>query len=245
MAVLQKKNKIKIIIFEILSIILMLSSLAFFIIFSLLWRKNIDYYKIFIIFFILSIILNIIVCKLADYEFKKNSQISLFYYKNNFYIILELISLMIFFIFSIISNIIIKKAILSLSILVSLNLSIFSIIFVLYIFIFPIYKKNIDDNIEKLNKLKLENKINDEIQKLNNAIYNNSKSFNHLSLAMILSSILFFSSMIIFVFLNYKVLIHLILTTTILYYSYFIFRLAKLMWKIYKLNNSDIEKLLQ
>lgn len=131
----------------------------------------------------------------------------------------------------------------SFSIMVTIHISIFSLIFVLYLFILPILKKSLTENYNDLQKLFEQAKKNKSLNKIDffqGEIFSNNRNFNHLSTSMVIATILFTTTLILFMIFRYRIISYFILFTSIFFDLIFICRLAILIKKNY---SNDLKKL--
>ncbi len=125
----------------------------------------------------------------------------------------------------------------------SIFIAIFSLIFVLFLFILPIYKKTLKNNCKDLTNKYQKVKSNSnyiKLQAFQGKIYKNNIAFNHLSISMIVATVTFGISLITLFILNDNTLSYILLFISIFFDIVFICRLAILIKKIY---TSDLAKL--
>ena len=143
---------------------------------------------------------------------------------------------------------ILSKNNLELSILVSISVAIFSLIFVLFLFILPTYKKYLSNSRKILTNKYLKVKSDSnflQLKSFQGKIYKNNMAFNHLSLSMIIATFTFiFTLIILFIFSN-ALISYFLLFTSIFFNLVFIGRLAFLIARNYTSDLKELESMIE
>lgn len=181
---------------------------------------------------------------LYNKEFKRITNGSIEYYKKLLpHYFLDMLIFGLGFIIGIVIFSILENQNIDLSILTSIYVAIFSLIFVLFLFILPTYKKYIASSRKILTNKYQKIKSHSDYIKLKTfqgKIYKNNMSFNHLSLSMIIATIVFCITLIMLCVFGNAPISYFILFTSIFFDLIFICRLAVLIKRNY---NSDLEQL--
>ena len=130
----------------------------------------------------------------------------------------------------------------------SVSIGVFSLIFVLYIFILPTYKKIVsaNDKLLKSTYKKVRNTKNvEKLQKVQGIIYKNSKLLNSLSISMVVSTVLFAGAIVSSLFFDTTYFSYIIMSASILYDLYFIVSLAFVVGNFYSKKMEEIEELIE